>query len=273
MTQISNREVIGDGVVGTRYYIKDVSVSGNETSRPKVFYTLDSYNIPSGETVPKPQYTFDSDSFDGACDVWLTIKQLNNVGAEPIKQIELAHNVNLLSGTFNSSAGKWYDSGDSQSFVNHITGLDLRIHGVTTCSSMTGGVYVTAYGDEWDNGIPISKSGTAPVIEGNYIHSNTLTSLVTNSFAQTITCVPHLLDGSGVINSLAVYAPCLTTQAISGNGIETIAGAEVDFLIDDKYELGSGDIKRIGYQKYYDNPPLGNRYCTSAIWGRAKKST
>lgn len=205
-----------------------------------------------------------------AMDIWLKVEVVNG---PVLMAVELANNIDVK--TKQSSAGTWYAK-PGPSFINNISGLDLRIQGITAYSD-NGAVVVTAYDQGWTNGNDIPVSGLGPKTQiGNFYVPDTLYSCIKiMTIPQTIATIPHLKTDTNEIKNLAVYAPLIINEETG----EANPNSAVDFKIDIKDDKSAEGAMQLGYHrkiyelKYPDQPPYLNRYFNVGVWAKKKERT
>lgn len=258
-TSISNGDILGE--VGDHFYTVYTAV---DKVRPRQLYEL--ISIADYGLGVRAQYN-NIKSQHSAIDIWLKVATADGT---LIQALELTHNIDVK--TKESSTGTWYEGGGS-SFINYISGLDLRIRGITAYSS-NGGVYVTAYGKEWSNGTNLQSSGDqVPTSASNFYIPDTLYAPIKIMMVpQTIAAIPHLKTEPWEIRNLCVYAPCIINEETG----DTDPNKALDFRIDTQTEQSAATAFQEGYhRKVYEltntEAPYLNRYFTTGAWAKKKE--
>lgn len=241
---------------GAMYLKTTISVAG--INRPNKIYHVTGYD---DDGLP---VTEDITSQPSAIDMWLKIGPLNG---DVFQSLELVHNKDYFLDQ--SSNGTWYEMhGGGVSFTNTVSGLDMRVRGLTAYSSHAeaagnpDSVYATLYGQEWFSGSADLPKSTGTVYPSNYYrHVDINKRFRILDISQTIAAVPYLTPTDGKLYSVAVYAP-------SGNFNPDLA---IDFMID-KYSKLVENYHRDTYNKIYNDrgPPLNNRYFVAGAWTQKK---
>lgn len=256
---ISSGDILGE--VGDHFYTVYTAV---DKVRPRQIYEL--ISIADYGLGVRAQYN-SIKSQHSAIDIWLKVATANGT---LIQTLELTHNIDVK--TKESSAGTWYEGGGS-SFINYISGLDLRIRGITAYSS-NGGVYVTAYGKEWGNGTTLQSSGDqVPTSVSNYYIPDTLYAPIKiMTIPQTIAAIPHLKTDINEIRNLCVYAPYIINEETG----DTDPSKAIDFRIDVKDDNSTDSAVQSGYHRKvfeltHTETPYLNRYFITGAWAKKKE--
>jgi hypothetical protein len=219
------------------------------------------YNATNGYTYPR---------YNDAYDMWAEIKQLNGT---VLKSIELIHNRNYIYDVSGHEAHSWWDiRGDATNFSNIITGLDLRVRGITlqstaleTAGNPVDAVRAEIYDKIW--GDSLSKSTGQTRYPANYYWPSVILYRVKeNNITQTIAAIPYrltaLIDGKiqdMPIRDCAVYAPAKSFNAAKALDFQiNSTGIELQ-----KYHENT-------YTKFYTATPFVNRYFVSGAWAKTK---
>lgn len=216
-----------------------------------------------------------------ATDVWMHLRYADGT---ILKSLELAHNADPYETT-SSATGTWYEKDPNDiSFVTNITGMDLRVRGVTAYSESNGSVWATMYDREWTNGVDLPTSGATALPLSNYYMPDPLSQRIKNRLvAQTMAVVPYLSDAGGKITDACVYAPYITDIGKAGESADP--NKAIDFRINkiddtdnrtlwETIEDGKGMVKhyhRGVYENYFPGvAPYLNRYFLSGSWEKKK---
>ena len=263
---LANRDALlrGDilGKVGDHFCT--VYTSG-AVVRPRSIYELIGFHTTSGGVVLADYSNISLEHT--ACDLWLKIATVDGL---IIKTVELAHNIDTT--TKESSAGTWYEK-PGPSFINYISGMDLRVRGITGYST-SGAVVATAYDRDWTNGSSLQSSGAAmPTTDGNYYLPDRLYAPIKiMKVTQTITAIPYLKKDPWEIRNLCVYAPCIIDEETG----DTDPNKALDFRIDLQTEQSAASAFQEGYHRKvfeltHSETPYLNRYFTTGAWAKKKE--
>jgi len=258
---IDNSVYLGDEI-GEHYRTE---YNSGTAVRPRGVYKLDSTYVIEETGEVKANYQ-DVTSESSAIDIWMKISTLEGAS---ILAVELASNIDVFTKT--SSAGTWFEKSGA-SFVNNISGLDLRIRGITGYSE-TGAVVASAYDQDWDNGSTLTMSGKQiPTGKGNFYVPDTLYSRIKiMTIPQTIAAIPYLKTTTNEIKNLCIYAPYISNE-LTGNASAELA---IDFRIDIKNDSSTETAIQYGYHRkvyeaIYAETPYLNRYFITGAWAKKK---
>ena len=219
-----------------------------------------------------------------ALDVWLHLRYANGT---ILKTYELAHNRGTDGGVTPSN-GTWYQGEDiSASFATRVSGLDLRVRGMSAYSEPSGANFASVYDKEWTNGIALPATGGIPKA-GNYYFPNVLYGLIKiHWIPQTIVAVPYkkmILNVDDVLiepplKEVAVYAPygdpLNSTDFSKAIDFRLDLHADVDRVTNyNLTEDGKGMLKYYHqgvYSRAYPNQtPYLNRSFNNGVWAKRK---
>lgn len=258
---IDNSVYLGDEI-GEHYRTEYKS---GTAVRPRGIYKLNSTYVIEETGEIKANYQ-DETSQSSAIDIWMKISILEGAS---ILAVELASNIDVFTKT--SSAGTWFEKSGA-SFVNNISGLDLRIRGITGYSE-DGAVVASAYDQDWDNGKILTMSDKSiPTGKGNFYVPDTLYSRIKiMTIPQTIVAIPYLKTDTNEIKNLCVYAPYINNEQTG----EASPGAAIDFKIDIKDDNSQESAIQYGYHRRvyeatHTEAPYLNRYFITGAWAKKK---
>jgi hypothetical protein len=199
-----------------------------------------------------------------AMDVWLTISQYDG---DILRQVELAHNIDYQNTA--PSDGTWFEGEDtSSSFVVDVTGMDLRVRGLTLADPNSNAVEASLYHLTWRKGESIPSSGEAEPKPSNYYYPDKLYERIKFlEVPQTITAIPYLATDDGEIKSACVYAPAGDVRFPTNT--EDAIDFRIDFLSDTKGKVIENYHSTI-YSKFYQEPTYLGRMFISGGWLKAK---
>lgn len=260
-----------------------------EPNFPDVPYPYMNSGTPSKDTTTSRDFEFKRvTEDDSAMDVWMHLVLGNGT---KIGSLELAHNHDWKKDV--SSDGTWFAASGGASFNTNITGMDLRVRGVTAYSPKNGSTWASAYDYEWTNGVTLPSSGNMPK-PSNFYHPDKLYARIKiPSIPQTIAAIPYLKsalirtdergDTYNIVKDLCIYAPHITSigDPEESNNPEASIDFKIDTInvIDMPVEASTTPEKRgmqLDYhqkifKKYYPGTtPYQNRYFLTGVWGKKK---
>jgi hypothetical protein len=279
-----------DFPIGTRFrtlatYIGSDIDRGNSLKRAYMMSELTRYGYIAGDGLPRPPWF--TNYRETAMDVWLTI---DTQGGQRIGAVELAHNWGIDSPWENwdgdyddlyvpNSTGQWYQRDGLPTVINNISGLDLRVRGVTGYAdtvylqTQPTAVQATAYGKSWDNGTPLPTSGANPPEgAGNmYVPDLVFQRIKTFLIPQTIAAVPYTVKDPEEIRDLCIYAPYVINEQTGESDPDLAIDFRIDFQNADSKDTAFQDrYHRTIYEKTHDEVPYLNRYFVSGAWAKKK---